>query len=211
MPRPPSIEYPNAIHHVAMRGNRRLAVFEVRTDFEVYLQTLSRVTSRQGWRILSYCLMPNHLHLLINTPVPNLSEGMRLLSGTYTRMYNEVRGVPGHVFQGRFKDQLVRTDEHLRMAFAYIALNPVKPGLCGAPGDWEWSAHRELAGVAPVASPRIVAPDALDSFGEEPRAARDRYVRFVQSYADMVAVGDESRRPTASRSSAGMSAEAVPR
>ncbi|HEX2587008.1 MAG TPA: transposase [Gaiellales bacterium] len=191
MPRPPRIEYPNAIHHVAMRGNRRLPVFEGRADFEVYLETLSKVTARQGWRLLSYCLMPNHLHLLIQTPAPNLSEGMGLLSGTYTRMYNDVRGVPGHVFQGRFKNQLVESDEHLLTAFAYIALNPVKPGFCGSPIDWEWSAHRELCGSPPLASARIVAADALACFGEDPEAARRRYVRFVRSYADMVAVGDK--------------------
>jgi putative transposase len=191
MPRPPRVEYPNAIHHVAMRGNRRLPVFELRNDFEVYVSLLSQVAARQRWRVLSYCLMSNHLHLLVQTPVPNLSEGMRLLSGTYTRMYNDARGVPGHVFQGRFKNQLVQSDEHLRTAFAYIAFNPVKPGLCGDPADWEWSAHRELAGMAPVGSPRIVAADALDSFAEEPEAARERYVRFVRSYAEMLTVGNK--------------------
>jgi putative transposase len=191
VPRPPRIEYPNAIHHVAMRGNRRLPVFEVHNDFQVYLSVLSRVASRQGWRVLSYCLMTNHLHLLLQTPAPNLSEGMRLLSGTYTKMYNDVRGVPGHVFQGRFKNQLVHTDEHLLTAFAYIALNPVKPGLCNDPVDWQWSAHRELAGLAPVAAPRIVAHDALASFGDQPDAARERHLRFVRSYADMMAVGNK--------------------
>jgi|SRR5947209_6761571 len=191
MPRALRIEYPNAIHHVTMRGNRRLPVFEIRNDFEVYLATLSKVASRQCWRVLSYCLMPNHLHLLIHTPTPNLSEGMRLLSGTYTRMYNDVRGVPGHVFQGRFKNQLVRADEHLLTAFAYIALNPVKPGLCRDPLDWEWSAHRELAGVVPTPWPRVVAEDALASFGENRDAARLRYVGFVQSYAEMLAAGEK--------------------
>ncbi len=189
MPRQPRIEYANAVHHVTMRGNRRLPVFEVRDDFEVYLSLLSEVTARQRWRLLSYCLMPNHLHLLIQTPVPNLSEGMRLISGIYTRRYNQSRGVPGHVFQGRYKNQLVQSDEHMVTAFAYIALNPVKPELCRDPAEWEWSAHRELAGVAGAPTPGIVAADALLSLGESREAGRERYIRLVRSYARMVAAG----------------------
>ena len=189
MPRHRRIEYPGAIHHVSTRGNRQLPVFETRSDFDVYLTLLSRVSARQGWRVLSYCLMTNHLHLLLQTPTPNLSEGMRVLSGTYTRMYNDSRGTPGHVFQGRFKNRLVQTDEHLFTAFAYIALNPVRPGLCGDPLEWEWSAHRELAGEQAIAGARITAADALTCFGQDPEAARLRYVRLVRSYQGKVIGG----------------------
>ena len=198
MPRAPRIEYPGAIHHVSARGNRRLPVFDRQDDYELYLHLLSEVAERQHWRMLSYCLMPNHVHLLVQTPVPNLSEGMRRLSGTYTRRYNDGRGISGHVFEGRFKNKLVRSDEHLITAFAYIALNPVKPGLCGDALDWEWSAHGELAGRRQVANPPILAVDALSCFGTDRDRARDRYLRFVQSYADMVATEDvqpENREP----------------
>lgn len=186
MPRKDRIDYPNAIHHVTQRGDKRYPIFEHPEDRVVYLRLLEQLVDRFGWRLLTYCLMPNHLHLLVQTPEGNLSRGMAQLSGSYARKYNQSRGVPGHVFQGRFKNRIVTEEAHLYMAFAYIALNPVEPRLCRRPEDWEWSAHRALVGDPRVGRRRIVADDALDAFDRRPEQAATKYIRFVEQVADMM-------------------------
>ena len=114
-------------------------------DRRIYLATLGRVTRRQRWRCLSYCLMPNHVHLLIETPHANLGAGMQRLHGDYAHILNARHGRSGHVFQGRFGSVRMATDEQLWTVAAYIALNPVTAGLCEAPDAWPWSSHGSTA------------------------------------------------------------------
>jgi len=103
---------------------------------------------RYGWAPLTYCLMDNHVHLVVETPHPNLGHGCRDLIGLYARRRNARRDALGHVFQGRFKSRLVLDDRYFAQLLRYVALNPVKAGLCDAADGWPWSAHRVLrAGV----------------------------------------------------------------
>jgi REP-associated tyrosine transposase len=145
----------------------------------VYLNLLKGVVERHGWRLLSYCLMPDHVHLLIQTPQANLSDGMNRLRGAYARKFNQSRGAVGHVFEGRFKNRIVTTEQHLFAAFGYIALNPVRRGLCSHPEQWAPSAHSSLVG-APGAGRRILAEDALRAFDSRPREAAVKYQRYVE-------------------------------
>jgi putative transposase len=129
------------IHHVFARGNRRDAIYLDAADYRRYLETLGGVTPWKRWRCLAYCLMPNHVHLLLETPQPNLAAGMQYLHGRYANEFNERHGRCGHVFQGRYGSVLLKTDEHLWTVAAYIALNPVTARLCKAPEEWPWSSH----------------------------------------------------------------------
>jgi putative transposase len=141
MPRRPREELEGAVHHVFARGNDRRDIYVDDVDRRVYLAMLGRVTRRQRWRCLSYCLMPNHVHLLVETPDANLGAGMQRLHGDYAHTFNERHGRCGHVFQGRFGSIRMVTDEQLWAAAAYVALNPVTAGLCNAPDEWPWSSH----------------------------------------------------------------------
>ena len=97
------------------------------------------------WRLLAYCLMPNHVHLLIETPLANLGVGMQWLHGLYAREFNDRHGRSGHVFQGRYGAVRAERDEQLWGAAAYIAMNPVEAGLCKDPEEWPWGSHRAIA------------------------------------------------------------------
>jgi putative transposase len=141
MPRRPREEVEGAVHHVFARGNDRRDIFVDDVDRRIYLATLGRVTKRQRWRCLAYCLMPNHVHLLVETPNANLGAGMQRLHGDYAHIFNERHGRSGHVFQGRFGSVRMATDEQLWTAAAYVALNPVTAGLCETPEEWRWSSH----------------------------------------------------------------------
>ncbi len=101
------IEFPGAVYHVTSRGNERREVFRDDEDRRLFLSTLGRTVARWRWVVHAYCLMGGHYHLVIETPEPNLSCGMRQLNGEYTQAFNRRHSRAGHLFQGRFKALLV--------------------------------------------------------------------------------------------------------
>lgn len=96
---------------------------------------------------MAYCLLDNHVHLLIETPEANLGAGMQHLHGLYGQTFNARHGRSGHVFQGRYGAVRVTSDEHLWTVVAYIAHNPVEAGLCKDPNQWPWSSHAAALGA----------------------------------------------------------------
>jgi REP element-mobilizing transposase RayT len=152
MPRPLRIQAAGGLFHVTCRGNRGQEIFRDSRDYRHFLSTLSAVVAHFGWRCHAYCLMPNHVHLLIETPVPNLSAGMQRLNSHHAIYFNRRYGYRGHLFQGRFHSELVHSDSHLLAAIRYILMNPVRARLCREPGDWPWSSHRATAGAEPKPS-----------------------------------------------------------
>ena len=103
MARPLRIEYDGALYHVTSRGNERKPIFRDDADRKLFLNTLSQVTDRFHWLCHAYCLMGNHYHLLLETPEPTLSRGMRQLAGEYTQAFNRRHGRVGHLFHREFR------------------------------------------------------------------------------------------------------------
>ncbi len=169
MPRPPRIQLAGGTYHVTARGNRQQAIFHDETDYSLYRTLLRRVAWRLGWRILEYCLMPNHVHLVLETPQPNLSRGMQWLSGTYATCFNERHGFSGHLFQGRFHSRLIEDEEHLAELGRYLAYNPVRAGICPMPSEWRWSSHTERR-----TRPRRPRPGSDPGHGSNGRLAEPR-------------------------------------
>jgi REP element-mobilizing transposase RayT len=177
MPRLPRPELAGGIHHVYSRGAVKQPIFIDDLDRRRYLSILAKVTHRMAWRCLAYCLMGNHMHLLIETPEPNLGRGMQRLHGTYGQAFNRRHEAAGHVFGSRFGSTSILTDPQFFVTVAYIARNPVEAGLCNAPEAWPWSSH--LA----VASARwpcwLDARGLLSRFGQDGGDALQRYLEFV--------------------------------
>jgi putative transposase len=179
MARQPRIEMKGGVHHVFARGNDRRTIYLDDIDRHEYLRLLGRVVPWKRWRCLSFCLMDNHLHLLVETPEPNLGSGMQWLHGRFAQLFNERHDHTGHVFQGRFGSVVMKTDEQLWTVVRYIARNPVSAGLCAEPADWPWSSHAALSGLKP-------APAWLDRHGLLERLAAvggeplNRYVAAVE-------------------------------
>ena len=145
MPRQPRIEVPGGIHHVFCRGVNRRALFVDREDYARYTSLLAETVKRFGWHCLCYCLMPNHVHLLIETPEPNLGAGMQWLHGMYALKFNERHSRVGHLFQNRFRSVLIKDDTQFVVVVGYIVLNPVAADLCRRPEDWPWGSHSAVA------------------------------------------------------------------
>src|SRR5689334_9900146 len=141
MPRAPRQETSDGVLHVTARGNRRQDIFVDEADFERYLDLLGRTVVFAKWRCLAYCLMTNHVHLLLQTPEANLGFGMQRLHGVYAQDFNRRHTHVGHLFQGRYHPTLLSDQAHLWMTAAYIARNPVTAGLCDNPWAWRWSSH----------------------------------------------------------------------
>jgi putative transposase len=182
MARPPRIELAGGVFHVVARGNERARVFRDDWDRERFLEILEEVAARYRWRVLAYCLMGNHFHLVVMTLEPTLARGMRQLNGVYAQWFNRRHRRVGHLFQGRYKAVSVQTDAHLQRAVRYVVRNPVRAGLCGRPGQWRWSSHRATLGRAPAG---IVAVDALLAcFADDRVEALGRYRSVVETVED---------------------------
>jgi putative transposase len=126
MARPLRIQYPNAVYHVTCRGNERQSIFRDGEDRKRFLRILSQSLNIYTVKLYSYVLMNNHFHLLVETPLGNLSEFMRKFNITYTGYYNRRHARIGHLYQGRYKSILVDKDGYLSALSRYIHLNPVK-------------------------------------------------------------------------------------
>ena len=125
MARPIRIEYEAAVYHVTMRGNDRRNLFEDDADRERFLAKLGESGILFEMRLYLYCLMSNHVHLVLGTPRANLSRFMQRLETAYTVYFNHRHRRCGHLFQGRFGSVLVEEDEYMLKLSRYVHLNPV--------------------------------------------------------------------------------------
>ena len=148
MSRPLRIEYPNAWYHVMNRGRRSEKVFFDKEDYQAFIQVLIESTEMWNLRISAYCLMPNHYHLLIQTPDANISRCMRHINGVYTQRFNSLHRSEGQLFKGRYKSILVSADGYLLQLVRYIHRNPVKAGLAEKPEEYLWSSHKAYLSIA---------------------------------------------------------------
>ncbi len=170
----------NGMYHVTARGNQRRAIYTDDRDRQRFLSQVSGAVDESGWLIHAYCLMPNHYHLLVETPQPNISSGMKRINGIYAQAFNIRHKRTGHVFQGRFHSVLVDKESYLLRLSRYIVLNPVRAGLVAAPEEWAWSSYRPTIGTGP--RPRFLVSDQiLRYFGGSHAEARRAYIGFVTS------------------------------
>lgn len=147
MARRPRVLVPGLLYHVIARGNQRQATFLTDLDYRAYLGRLATYRKRYGVSLYAYCLMPNHVHLLVQTSEPPLSKFMQGLQQSYTQRFNRVHGKVGHLFQGRYKAIVCDRDAYLATLIRYIHLNPVRARLVERPEAYPYSGHRAyLAG-----------------------------------------------------------------
>lgn len=178
MARPLRLEFPGALYHVTSRGNARADIFLDDADRRIFLRVLRSTISRYRWLLHAFCLMGNHYHLLLETPQPNLSRGMRQLNGVYTQCFNRRHQRVGHVLQGRFTAILVQRETYLLESARYVPLNPVRAGFVASAEQWPWSSYRATAGYEP-APPWLSIATVLERFAPEPNRAALRFREFV--------------------------------
>ena len=176
--RPLRIDVPGGIAHLTARGNNRAAILPAAEQRDRLVGLLGGVVARYGWICHAYVVMHNHYHLLVETPLPNLSLGMRQLNGLYAQWFNRRHDRSGHVFGGRFGSIAVADDAHFLEAARYVVLNPVRTARPERFADWRWSSYQATAGLA-ACPPFLTVDGILSRFGGERARARERYAEFV--------------------------------
>jgi len=178
MLRKPRIEYDGAFYHIIVRGNQRQMIFKDPSDFEKYLQIISSYKQRHHFRLYSYVLMSNHLHLLIETQVVPLSKTLQGINQSYTMFFNRKYHTVGHLFQGRYKAILCDRERYLLALLKYIHHNPVRAKLSETPSRYRWSSDRAYrsgrGGDGPVESETV-----LRLYSENRSRARQKYMDFM--------------------------------
>jgi putative transposase len=194
MARPIRIEYAGAVYHVTARGNERKAVFRDDDDRGRFTEALAECAERFGLVVHAYCLMPNHYHLIVETPRANLSGSLGWLQTTYSIRFNRRHDRSGHLFQGRFKALLVEADGYARELVRYVHLNPVRPRdkKAAIPAErrgmldrYRWSSHRAYAGLSQT--PEWLSLDWLGYWGRRLSDARQGYRRSMAEAFGQVA------------------------
>jgi REP-associated tyrosine transposase len=166
------------MRHIRCRGNRKQPIFVDDFDRERFMVLLGKVSRKLGWRCVAYCLMGNHVHLLMDVPAFTISRGMQLLNGQYAQAFNRRHGYVGHLFQGRFKASRVDDEAYSLQVGRYVVLNPVRAGMVEEAVDWKWSSHRAMLGkVAPP--PFLDVEWALGQFARKLEQAREEYADFI--------------------------------
>ncbi|MPW37212.1 MULTISPECIES: transposase [Vibrio] len=178
MSRPLRLEFAGALYHITSRGDQKQVIYFQDSDFQLFLNVLGDVCETYNWVVHAYCLMPNHYHLLIETPEGNLSRGMRQLNGVFTQAINRKYERVGHLFQGRYKAILVEKESYLTELCRYIVLNPVRAGLVKDVNMWRWSSWHNILGN--ITSPKWLFTDTLlQQFSMEREHAIQAYIKFV--------------------------------
>ena len=181
------VEYAGAIYHVMNRGDRRELIFIDDADRQRFVDTLGEVCAKTGWQVHAYVLMPNHFHLLVETPQPNLVAGMKWLLGTYTSRFNRRHKLFGHLFSGRYKSLIVdgSGSGYLKNVGDYVHLNPARAKLVAADAplkSFAWSSWPAYL-LAPSKRPAWLRADRLlGAWGipEDSPAGRQRLERALE-------------------------------
>lgn len=177
MPRKPRIHNPGAVYHVILRGNARQDIFFDAEDRRRFFVLLQEGIKRNGYRLHGYCLMTNHLHLVIQVGEIPLSRIMQNLSLRYTKWINWRQNRIGHLFHGRYKAVMVEADNYLAQLVAYLHLNPVRAGIGEDPIEYPWSSYRAYLGLEQA--PWLTTEPVLSQFSSREKRARELFREFV--------------------------------
>ena len=178
MARPLRIEYEGAFYHVTSRGNERKRIFSAKTDYYQFKSYLKEAQKKYRYHLHSYVFMPNHYHLIIETPEGNLSKVMQYINGSYTNFFNRRTHRSGHLFQGRYKAILVDVDSYLLQLSRYIHLNAVRAGLVDQPQNYPHSSYNSFISKK---GEEIVTRDLIwGMISKDKRYGPSRYRWFVE-------------------------------
>jgi len=174
MSRKPRIHYEGALYHVIVRGNNRAYIFKSGENKEEYKKIVSKYKKRYRFKLYAYCIMDNHVHMLIEVGDVPLSKIMQGIQQVFTQRYNRKNRSTGHVFEQRYKSYLCDRDAYLLSLIRYIHQNPVRSKLTDGI-NYQWNSHKEY-----MRNPELADVDfPLTLFSGKKNKAIKRYLSFV--------------------------------
>lgn len=179
LPRQARVIVPGMPHHIVQRGHNRNVVFVEDGDCEYYLSNLVEWKTELDLDVYSYCLMTNHIHLVVGADehIGAMGRLIKRLAGLQTRWVNRLEGRTGSLWESRYKVSPIDTDEYLLACCRYVELNPVKAGMVAAPGDYPWSSHQARIGIRK--SSWLDVPASFLALGNTEDDRIRRYRNFV--------------------------------
>jgi REP element-mobilizing transposase RayT len=177
--RKPRLEIEGGLYHVITRGNNQQLIFGSDDDHHRFLLQLALQKARLPFRLYAYCLMPNHIHLLLERLEDPISRIMQRLLTAYSQYHNRKYRKSGHLLQGRYKAILCQSDQYLAELVRYIHLNPVRARMVRRAQDFRYSSHRAYMGQDE--SSLVDSDPVLRHFGATKKLARERFGLFVRA------------------------------
>lgn len=176
MPRQARKMSASGIYHIMMRGINKQRIFKDQDDNTRFIQTLEQYKDKSGYHIYAYCLMVNHVHLLLKVGEEPLEQVMRRICGSYVYWYNSKYQRIGNLFQDRFKSETVENDAYFLTVLRYIHQNPLKAGLVTSIEQYPWSSFGEY-----LNRPIVVDTDfALKMFDDNREKAVKSLIEFCE-------------------------------
>lgn len=180
MSRSPRIKEAYTTYHIILRGNERKNIFISDDDRNRFIETLYRMKEKYNFELEAYCLMNNHVHLILDDNGNDISQIMRSINTSYAVYFNKIYKRVGHLFQDRFKSEIVMDDRYLISLSAYIHNNPVRAGVVKQPEEYTWSSMNEYIGKRKNQIVRINR--ILSLFSPSRVKAENRYYEFVRKF-----------------------------
>lgn len=170
--------YPGAMYHVTARGNHRSDIFKEEIDFEFYLKCMEEALSyyKDCYRIISYCLMTNHVHIQIEAKEKPISFYIGRINNFYAKNFNKKYNFTGHLFQSRYNAEIIKNDEYVLEVSRYIHLNPVRAKMVDKPEEYKWSSYNTYLGIADEKT--VYIKGILKYFQKD--FCRELYKKFVE-------------------------------
>jgi len=184
MPRKAREKSETGIYHIILRGNSRQEIFHDDEDFFRFLERLDKYKKASKIKIHGWCLMNNHVHLLLEEGAEELSVTMKRIGVSFVWFYNAKYNATGHLFQDRFKSETIDNDKYLMTVIRYIHQNPVKAGLVEKPANWKWSSCSGYYGKHAFFADLLDSELILGLFGEDRITAVRRFIEFNESAND---------------------------
>jgi putative transposase len=172
-------EIVDGLCHVTARGNNRRTIFRTDDDYLEALLLLDTAVERYGVVCHGFCLIPNHLHFVLDAPQPVLSAAMRYLSGVFAQRFHRRYGSGGHVFQGRFHSRPTTGESDFLGVIRYVLRNPVRARLCESPAGWEWSSYHAYFDDS-RRPPFLTTKGVLDALDGRLAIARRQLAAFLE-------------------------------
>jgi len=180
MPRKPRLHYEGALYHVLTRGNNKQRIFTTEQEYSTFLAYLKALKKKKPFYLLAYCLMPNHVHLLIKVEDEPLSAIMQRLLVRYTKYFNVRNRKEGHLFQGRYKATICRKENYLLQLVRYMHLNPIRAKIVEDASGWRWSSHLQY--MCGSKNMMVDEDEVLKCFSDDKSEARAMYKRFMGDF-----------------------------
>lgn len=174
MPRKARQKSSSGIYHIMVRGINRQDLFEDDEDRQRLIETLALYKEKSGYRLYGYCMMSNHIHIILKEEKESISLIMKRISSSYVYYYNLKYSRCGHLFQERFKSEVVENDSYFLTVLRYVHQNPIKANMIKKLNEYKWSSYNEY-----INGSKIIDTDfALKMFSKDKVTAMQRFINF---------------------------------